>query len=667
MALRPIRMVKVGLLGLREDEERVLTILHDLRVAQVEPLTQAAMAELAPERGSETLRRVGDETLRFRGLLSALPPAGTAAPRRFDSLGDIFRAAQSVPIDAEVGELKREDDRLLTEKKAATDTVELLEAMAFYRDRLDLLRSANFLSFYGEAPTEGFEALRASLPAEADARFLLGPTADERARFLVIARPAGSEALSRAAQSRGVRLTAVPSLHGTPNEELVELRARLDTIAERRRAIAGRLREIAEQWYPLVAAVDEALEIENRKAEVLAKLGASRATFALEAWVPARDLERLRAVVTEAAGGRVHFYEVPTREEPPTMMSNPSGVRRFEFFVRFYSLPQATEWDPTLVFAIAFPIFFGFMLGDWGYGLTILLISLWMIAGFPGARYLPKSGKNFVKMIMGPQGMQQLAYALLPGCGLAIALGLVWDEFFGFHLFGLLFGYTSPLDPASKAGVPVLLLFAGFVGLGMVVLGFVFGALKEYFHHHPRGVVAKSGGILFAFGVAFFGLAVIHKQTSFGNPLFDLYLALLLVGLVFLVFGEGVQMGMMGLIEVVSHILSYTRLVGILLASVILALVINSIGSGLVYGGTALGILFGLVILIVGQSFNVILGVFEPGIQGARLIFVEYFSKFYSGNGRPFRPFGAARRHTVSSIGPDGAVAKGPILQGPES
>ncbi len=667
MALRPIRMVKVGLLGLREDEERVLTILHDLRVAQVEPLTPAAMAELAPERGSETLRRVGDETLRFRGLLSALPPAGTAAPRRFDSLGDIFRAAQSVPIDAEVGELKREDDRLLTEKKAATDTVELLEAMAFYRDRLDLLRSANFLSFYGEAPTEGFEALRASLPAEADARFLLGPTADERVRFLVIARPAGSEALSRAAQSRGVRLTAVPPLHGTPNEELVELRARLDTIAERRRAIAGRLREIAEQWYPFVAAVDEALEIENRKAEVLAKLGASRATFALEAWVPARDLERLRAVVTEAAGGRVHFYEVPTREEPPTMMSNPSGVRRFEFFVRFYSLPQATEWDPTLVFAIAFPIFFGFMLGDWGYGLTILLISLWMIAGFPGARYLPKAGKNFVKMIMGPQGMQQLAYALLPGCGLAIALGLVWDEFFGIHLFGLLFGYTTPLDPASKAGVPVLLLFAGFVGLGMVVLGFVFGALKEYFHHHPRGVVAKSGGILFAFGVAFFGLSVIHKQTSFGNPLFDLYLALLLAGLVLLVFGEGVQMGMMGLIEVVSHILSYTRLVGILLASVILALVINSIGSGLVYGGTALGILFGLVILIVGQSFNVILGVFEPGIQGARLIFVEYFSKFYSGNGRPFRPFGAARRHTVSSIGPDGGVAKGPILQGPES
>ncbi len=664
MVLRPVRMAKVGLFGLREDEERVLTVLHDLRVAQVEPLRPEAMAELAPERGSETLRRVGDETLRFRGLLSALPRTGMTTPRRFDSLSEIFRAAESVPIDAEVGELKREDDRLLTEKKATQDTVELLEQLSFYPERLEYLRSANYLTFFGQAPADAFGEVEHALPPEADARFLLGP-AGETVRFLVITRPAGAEALSRAAQGHGVRLVAVPALRGTPTEELVERRARRDAIDRRRAEIDERLRTIAGAWYPTVAAIDEALEIENRKAEVLAKLGASRATFALEAWVPQRDVDRLRSVVAAATAGRVHFYDVPTPEEPPTLMSNPRGVRRFEFFIRFYSLPQATEWDPTLVFAIVFPIFFGFMLGDWGYGLVILLISLWMIAGFPGARFLPKFGRNFVKMIMGPRGMQQLAYALLPGCALAIGLGLVWDEFFGFHLLHLLFGYASPLDPASKAGVPILLLFAGYVGLGMVVLGFAFGALKEYFHHRRRGVLGKFGGILFAFGVAFFGLAVIHRQYSLSNPLFDLYLVLLAVGLGLLVFGEGIQMGMMGLIEVVSHILSYTRLVGILLASVILALVINTIGSGLVYGGAVVGVIAGIVILLVGQTFNVILGVFEPGIQGARLIFVEYFSKFYSGNGRAFRPFGAPRTHTLSSIGPDGRVVAEPFVQGP--
>ena len=153
-------------------------------------------------------------------------------------------------------------------------------------------------------------------------------------------------------------------------------------------------------------------------------------------------------------------------------------------------------------------------------------------------------------------------------------------------------------------------------------------------------------------------------MASTSNPYFDGYLGLLAAGLVLMIGGEGIQTGMMSLIEVVSHILSYTRLIGILLASVVLALIINSIGAGLITGGAVVGIVLGVVIIVIGQSFNVILGVFEPGIEGARPIFVEYFSKFYTGNGRPFRPFGAGRTHTVSSVTPDG-LAAGPILQSP--
>ncbi|MGA7475782.1 MAG: V-type ATPase 116kDa subunit family protein [Thermoplasmata archaeon] len=662
MALRPVRMAKVGLLGLKEDEERILTVLHDLRVAQVEPLSPDAMAELGPERGPETLRQVGDETLRFRGLLSALPPVHAGPPRRFDSVAEILRVAKTVPIDPEVGELQREDDRLATEEKATAAQAQLLERLSFYPDRLEFLDSRSFHAFYGEAAPEDYAAFTAALPAENDVQVLLGPSG-EAVRFLILLPTGGVDLLSRLSQTRGVRLSAVPRLPGTVAEELAGLHARAAEIGRRRSEIAARLHAISEEWYPLVSAVAEALEIENRKSEVVTKLGASRAAFALEAWVPERDIARLESVVGRESGHRTFFYRVPTSEEPPTLMSNPRGVRRFEFFVRFYSLPQATEWDPTLVFAIAFPIFFGFMLSDWGYGLVILLISLWMIAGFPAARYLPKFGRNFVKMIMGPKGMQQLAYALLPGCAIAIGLGLYSNEFFGYPLLTVLFGYVGPV---LKTTVPTYLLFAGFVGLGMVVLGFFMGALKEYFHHHPKGVVAKSGGVLFSFGVAFFGLAVIHRATSVSSdPLIVVWYACLGAGLAMLLLGEGIQMGMMGLIEVVSHILSYTRLVGILLASAILALVINTIGGGLVLGGTVVGIVAGLVIIVIGQSFNVIIGVFEPGIQGARLIFVEYFSKFYTGNGKVFRPFGSPRTHTVSSLEAPGELPAGPIVRTP--
>jgi V/A-type H+/Na+-transporting ATPase subunit I len=668
--LRPVKMSKVGLLGLKADRERILTVLHDLRIAQIESLSPETLAELVPERGTDTQREIGDQALRFRGLKSALPAVPVGPPRRFDAIPEILAAAGTVPIDAEVGELTREHDRLLTEQQAADEEVALLERISFYADRLEYLRARSFVSFFGEADAESAAKLRAAIPPSADAQFLNDPSGS--GRFLVTLRTNAADALARAANANGVPLTALPAASGTPSEEVAALRRRREEIVRRRAAIAERLGALSRDWYPTIAAIDEALQIENRKVEVLSKLGAGRSTFALEAWVPSRDVARLESIVQAASGGRAYLYSVPTAEEPPTLMDNPRGIRRFEFFIRFYSLPQATEWDPTLVFAIVFPIFFGFMLGDWGYGVTILLICLWMIAEFPGAQHLPKFGRDFVKRIMGPQGMRQLAYALLPGCALAIALGLYWDEFFGFHLFGRLVGYVAPLDPAHDVGL--LLLVAGFIGLAMVTLGFLFGLLKEYFHHHRRGVVGKAGGIMFAWGVAFFGLSVIHpvslgaltSSASPSNPLFDGYLGLLALGLVLMIGGEGIQNGMMALIEIVSHILSYTRLVGILLASVILALVINSIGGGLLVGGTIVGIVIGLVIILIGQSFNVILGVFEPGIQGARLIFVEYFSKFYTGNGKPFHPFGTSRTHTQSSVTADGlAPPAGPIVQSP--
>jgi V/A-type H+-transporting ATPase subunit I len=104
--------------------------------------------------------------------------------------------------------------------------------------------------------------------------------------------------------------------------------------------------------------------------------------------------------------------------------------------------------------------------------------------------------------------------------------------------------------------------------------------------------------------------------------------------------------------SIMSHVLSYARLIGILLASVILAYVINFIaviGSStqpsLLSHGIAYGLL-AIVLVVVGAVFNIILGVFEPGIQGARLLYVEYFSKFYTGNGKPFSPFGGPRTYT---------------------
>ena len=436
--------------------------------------------------------------------------------------------------------------------------------------------------------------------------------------------------MTRLAAVHRVQLSGVPTgVSGSASEELPRLLAREAEIGRRQTEIAARLAAISAAWYPRLAATAEALEIENRKFDVYSRLGSSDRGFVLQGWVPTRDVAALRTTLVAAVHDRVEIYPVPTHEEPPTYIENPRGVRRFEFLVRFYSLPQATEFDPTWVFAFVFPIFYGLMLADWGYGLVILGICLWMIAGFPGRQHLPKGLKKFLTSIVGPNGMRSLAFALVPGCVIAIGLGLAFNSFFGAQVIP---GYTSPVDPLHHVGT--YLKVAGFIGIAMVVFGFALGALKEYLHHRIRHALAKVGGIVATLGLAAFGLSLLGKTLGGPtSPSFFGPVSLIVAGALLVAYGEGAQNGLMGVMEMLSHVLSYTRLIGILLASIILATVINTVtigpdghsgliggAAGMITSGQAsvalkavLFLILGLVILVVGQVFNLILGVFEPG------------------------------------------------------
>lgn len=643
--LRPVPMAKVGLLGLKDDREALVTVLHDLHVVQVEPLGKEAAQVLDPEHGGTAQRNVADELLRFRGLKSALPPTPDGRRASFASLADVLAEARKVPIDDEVRALTGEEDRLQTERKGLADTVELLRRFPFYTDRLEYLAGPHVLAFFGEAKPDVYARLREEIPALSEALFLerVGP---EVVLFVLAVRTENADAVARLAQSRGTTLIAAPRLTGTPAEVLPGLEARIAALDARRGAIRARLVELARAWYPLVAQVEEALAIEARKLEAWSRMGAGATTFALEGWAPRRALPELDRAVAAASGGRAHLYEIRTAERAPTLMDNPPGIRWYEFFIKFYALPQPDEWDPTFLFALVFPLFFGLMLGDIGYGLVILVISLWMIAGFPGARRLPRFLKAVPKAVMTAWGMRALAFTLVPGCVVAISLGVLFNEFFGFHVLPF-----TVLHPETQAGVAFLLKFAGFLGLALVTIGFALGALKEYFHHHRAGVLAKLGGISFAWGIALAGLSLLQHGLGsiippWANALSLVYWALLLAGIGLLLAGER-AMGLMSTLEVISHILSHTRLVGILLASVIFALVINTVAQGLIAAGGAGQLVGAFALLLVGTVFNIVIGVFEPGIQGIRLMFVENFSKYYEGNGRPFKPFGSPRRFTA--------------------
>ncbi|HEV2449293.1 MAG TPA: V-type ATPase 116kDa subunit family protein, partial [Thermoplasmata archaeon] len=546
--LKPVAMAKVGILGLKSDRPAILAALHDLGLVQFEAVRKEAMAELGAETGGEPQRQVADQLLRFRTLKNSLPPVASA-PREVGTLDQLLASTASVHIDGEVLELKREEDRLLTERKQLVDVQELLSRHRYWTVPLEQLRSRHLLAFFGESTADGFPLLQREIEAIAEAAFTSAPEG-KQVRFVVAVPTANADAVGRLAQQAGVKLAPVPALDGRIDEELPKLAARLQALDQRLSAVKASLADVARRFYAPVAAIEEGLTIENRKFELFGRMGGGRESFTVEGWVPQRSLPLLEHALAGVAADRVLLYPIPTTEEPPTLIENPPGVRRFEFFIRFYALPKATEFDPTWIFALAFPIFFGFMLGDWGYGLVILLFSVWMIAGFPGGGKLPNAVKSFPKLIMSPSSMQTLAWTLLPGCVAAIALGFYYNELFGFQLPW----YMAPADPIHNVGK--LLVIAGYIGLTMVCVGFGLGALRAYYTHHPKLAVMRIGGIVLAVGIAFAGLTVIRSGgINFHNSTLVALLLVVLVGFALMFAGEGLN-SLMGLIEVVSHILS---------------------------------------------------------------------------------------------------------------
>ncbi len=175
--LRPLPFSKVAIVGLNDDKDTILSVLHDLGTIQVEPVDKESLAQLGPGRMNEQQREVADRLVRFRGLLAALPKTGGAppAPIAFQDLEQILRATDTVTIDDEVGRLKREDDQLTTERKGLEQTVKLLQEYAHFGGRYDDLRARNGVALFGEGDKDDVADWKAQVPAVRDLPFDLQP------------------------------------------------------------------------------------------------------------------------------------------------------------------------------------------------------------------------------------------------------------------------------------------------------------------------------------------------------------------------------------------------------------------------------------------------------------------------------------------------------------
>ena len=149
MVLKPVSMEKIAIVGLRKNRQTVISVLHDLEVLQIEPLSKDASSHLRNERDNELTRQTSDQLLRIRALLTVVPEINVESNKVFESIEKVLEFADSIKIDEQVASLEKEKESLLTKIRETENNIKLVEKFNFFPENLNVLQLKNTNSYFG--------------------------------------------------------------------------------------------------------------------------------------------------------------------------------------------------------------------------------------------------------------------------------------------------------------------------------------------------------------------------------------------------------------------------------------------------------------------------------------------------------------------------------------
>lgn len=416
---------------------------------------------------------------------------------------------------------------------------------------------------------------------------------------------------------------------GTPLEQIKTNEADISSYKEKIKKIEEQLTVLAIDYLDQFKLMYESLNNELIRLEAKERFLKTNHMVLIEGYVPVTAVEQLKEVIHQVAKTtydlETTFVQMNDEDvlDVPVKLENNAIVQPFESIVSTYSMPRYNEVDPTPLMMPWFAISFGMMVGDLGYGFIIFLCSLLGLV----ALKLKKSTRNFLKFFM---------VLSIPTMIVGICFGSVFTV-----------SFPSLIDPTVQY-MPMLYLSVGF-GFLMLMMGL---GVKAYMLIRDKKPLAAVYDVLFWYmaigGGIMMLLAGMLNMPAIVSTISTVSMIVGLVGI--LLFSARAEKGITprllwglynvyGMTSWIGDFVSYTRIAALTLSSTFIGYSINLIARGMF--GSISTILPAILILIIFHSFNIFLSGLSGYVHTMRLVYVEYFGKFFEGGGIPFKRFRA--------------------------
>ena len=624
-------MKHLRLLGMESEREALLKAMQDMECVEISSIdgSEEALKSGFAKPDDKALMSAQEASRAYRTALASLDRFAPEKKGMFRKRQGVSRAAffsaESEENARTAAETINKDTRRLGEIESERTKNEALRATLAPWLTVDVpLGGADgaLSVFFG---TVGLNVTNDALKALADSLDGLltwqQASSDRSLRYLlVMCHGSVKERALSALRDLGFSTVSFRGMTGTAKENDKALAENLAALEKERQEIEQRIAGLGGKREALLEASDRAA-IALRREEAKSRLVGTDKVFLLEGWLPADRCAALEKAL-EPFTCAIETREPTEDEYPqvPVQLKNNKLTRPLNMVTEMYSFPAYGTLDPNPLMAPFFILFYGIMMADMGYGLLMMIASVII-----SKKYRPK-------------GTSGELFSLLGLCGIStFIMGALTGGFFGDFLTqlvaivspGTVFALPKLFDPLDD----LTMILIGSMALGMVQI--VTGMAISLIEKCKRKKFLDAFFEEITWWIVFVGIALL----ALGKGAAVLYVgcALVLLGPIVQGKGWGKLTGVFG--SLYNHvtgyfgdILSYTRLMALMLAGSVIAQVFNMLAA---MPGNVIAF---IIISMLGNAMNFGLNLLGCYVHDLRLQCLEFFNKFYVDGGKPFRP-----------------------------